>query len=130
MGGKVTEEVLSAVREKVQDGRLRCAQAFRVAADLHVSPGVVGQAANALNVHLSHCQLGLFGYGEAQRVVEPATEVSPELAQAIQEGLVLGRLPCAVAWSIARRFSIPKMRVANAAEKLGVRLAQCQLGAF
>jgi len=44
--------------------------------------------------------------------------------------MILGRLPCAVAWSIAVRFNMTKRDVANAAEKLGVRIGQCQLGAF
>jgi len=130
MGKTVTEETLAAVRVRVQDGQLSCAQAFRLAGDLGVSPLVIGKAADMLDVHLARCQLGLFGYGDVQRMLEPAVEVSPGLGQAIREGLVLGRLPCAVAWAIARRFDIPKMQVANAAEKLGIRLAQCQLGAF
>jgi len=61
---------------------------------------------------------------------KPAEEVTPELEQAIREGLILGRLPCAVAWAIAARFKMPKLHVANAAEKLGVRVGQCQLSAF
>jgi len=128
---KVSEErVRAAVREKVTEGTLRCAAAFRIAEELGVSPMVVGKMANELNVHLSRCQLGLFGYGEPKSVVMPAEGVSPELEQAIREGLVLGRLPCAVAWAIASRFRMPKLHVANAAEKLGVRIWECQLGAF
>ena len=128
---KVSEErVEAAVREKVTEGTLRCAAAFRIAEELGVSPMVVGKMANELNVHLSRCQLGLFGYGEPKSVVTPAEEVSPELEQAIREGLILGRLPCAVAWAIASRFGMPKLHVANAAEKLGVRIWECQLGAF
>jgi len=81
-------------------------------------------------VRLARCQLGLFGYGEPKSVVTPAEAVAPELERAIQEGLILGRLPCAVAWAIAARFEMPKLHVANAAERLGVRIWECQLGAF
>jgi hypothetical protein len=52
------------------------------------------------------------------------------IAAAIREWLILGRLPCAVAWAVAARFGIPKLHVANAAERLDVRIGQCQLGAF
>jgi hypothetical protein len=124
------EQIAAAIKERAPEGTLRCAAAFRIAEDLGVKPLTVGQVADALNVRLTHCQLGLFGYGEQKSVVKPAQEVAPELEQAIREGLILGRLPCAVAWAITARFGIPKLHVANAAEKMELRIGQCQLGAF
>ena len=123
------DRIVTAVREQAQDETLRCAAAFRIAEDLGVSPLAVGRTADGLNVRLMRCQLGLFGHGERKSVVEPAESVTPELEQAIREGLILDRLPCAVAWAIAARFGMPKLHVANGAEKLGVRFGQCQLGA-
>jgi len=124
------EQIEAAIQERAREGMLRCAAAFRVAKELGVTPLAVGKAADALEVRLVHCQLGLFGHGERKRIVEPAEEVPPELEQAIREGLVEGRLPCATAWAIATRFRMPKLHVANAAEKLKVRIGPCQLGAF
>jgi hypothetical protein len=124
------EGVAAAVRERVRDGELRCAEAFRIAEELGVAPLAVGRAADDLDVRLMRCQLGLFGHGAQKRITEPVDEVPPELAQAIREGLIAGRLPCAVAWAIAARFGMPKLHVANAAEGLDVRIGQCQLGAF
>jgi hypothetical protein len=124
------DRIVTAVREQAPDGTLRCATAFRIAEDLDVSPLAVGRVADGLNVRLMRCQLGLFGHGERKSVVEPAESVTPELEGAIREGLVVGRLPCAVAWAVAARFGMPKLHVANAAEKLGLRVGQCQLGAF
>ena len=124
------ERVAAALREQAPEGTLPCVAAFRVAEQLDVTPAMVGEAADTLDVRLIHCQLGLFGYGERKSVVKPAAEVAPEMEQAIREGLILGRLPCAVAWAIAARFHVPKLHVANAAERLGVRIGQCQLGAF
>lgn len=124
------ERVATAVRERAREGMLRCVEAFGIAQMLSVTPMAVGEAADALGVRLTCCQLGLFGYGERKSIVEPAEQVAPGLEWAIREGLILGRLPCAVAWAIATRFGMPKLQVANAAEKLGVRVGQCQLGAF
>lgn len=126
----MTKKIEEAVQERTQEGKLSCGNAFRIAENLGVTPRAVGQVTDELEVHLYRCQLGLFGYDGQERLVEPAEEVSPELEQAIEEGLILGRLPCAVAWAIANRFSLPKLHVANAAEKLEVRIGQCQLGAF
>jgi len=124
------EKTVEAVQQRAKDGRLGCADAFQIAGDLAVSPSMVGRAADALDVRLARCQLGLFGYGERKRIIVPAESVTADLEQAIREGLILGRLPCAVAWAIAVRFGIPRLEVASAAEKLGISLGQCQLGAF
>jgi hypothetical protein len=112
------------------EDRLRCAEAFRIAERRGVAPLAVGEAADALEVRLSRCQLGLFGYGEKKRIVAPADAVTPELEQAIREGMILDRLPCAAAWAVATRFGIARLDVANAAETLGIGISECQLGAF
>jgi hypothetical protein len=124
------DRIASAVRERAQDATLGCAAAFRIAEEMTVMPLDVGRAADALEVRLVRCQLGLFGYGDPKRIVRPAERVAPELERAIRQGLVDGRLPCAEAWTIAARLGLSKLEVANAAEKLDIRITQCQLGAF
>lgn len=124
------KRIAHQVRERAQEGELSCAMAFRIAENLEVNPLEVGQSADELEVRLNRCQLGLFGYDGEERIVHPAESVSPELELAIREGLVVGRLPCAVAWALATRFDVRKLDVANAAEKLDIRIGQCQLGAF
>ncbi len=127
----MTEDRLAeAIQERTREGKLSCGAAFRIAGELSLNPMKVGEMADALGIRLYHCQLGLFGYDGEERIVHAAEEVSSDLEQAIREGLVLGRLPCAVAWAIANRFDLPKTHVANAAERLGIKLGQCQLGAF
>ena len=124
------DRIATAIQEQIREGTLRCAAAFHIVKELDVTPLAVGETANELEIRLSRCQLGLFGYGDRKRIVEPAEDVSTELASAIREGLVEGRLPCAVIWEIAARLEIPKLHVANAVEKLEVRVRPCQLGAF
>jgi hypothetical protein len=126
----VDERIADAVRERAREGKLSCGAAFHIAESLSVNPLKVGETADELGARLYHCQLGLFGYNGEERIVHAIDEVSPELEQAIREGLVVGRLPCAVAWAIANRFNLRKTDVANAAEKLEIRVGQCQLGAF
>ncbi|MGD8996792.1 MAG: hypothetical protein PVH80_01675 [Anaerolineae bacterium] len=124
------ERIVDAVQERARGGKLSCGAAFHIAEALNVNPLEVGEMANELGVRLYHCQLGLFGYNGKERIVHATDEVSPELEQAIREGLVVGRLPCAVAWAVATRFNLRRTDVANAAEKLEIRVGQCQLGAF
>jgi hypothetical protein len=124
------ERIAKAIRERVSEGVLRCVDAFRIAEEMAVMPLDVGEAADALEVRLARCQLGLFGYDGKRRIVQPAEQVAPELEQAIRDGLVAGQLPCTEAWAIAARFGLSKLDVANAAEKLEIRIGQCQLGVF
>jgi len=124
------DQIAAAIREQAREGTLGCATAFRIARELDVTPLAVGRTADTLEARLVHCHARLVGYGEQKSIVKRADEVPADMEQAIQEGTILGRLPCAVAWTIAVRFEVPKRHVSDVAERLGVRIGQCQLGAF
>lgn len=129
-GRKPIPEATEAVMESARAGEISCATAFGVAKGLRVSPAEVGLAMDCLDVAIVKCQLGLFGHGSQWRIVEPAEEVAVELRTAIRMDLVEGRLPCTNAWRIAADFDLPRMGVAAACERLGIRICACQLGAF
>ena len=129
------EDIAKAIRNELVDGELPCASAFVVAQRLGVDPLKVGQVADELGVRLSKCQLGLFGYGSKaegkHRRVEPMKEIPVELATAIRSALGEdGKLSCIAAWRIAEKLKVSRQQVSNAAEGMGVRIGQCQLGAF
>ncbi|MCS7178465.1 MAG: hypothetical protein RML46_00135 [Anaerolineae bacterium] len=129
------EDIREAIsRYRDSEGMLSCAAAFQVAEELGIEPLAVGRAADAMGIRLNRCQLGLFGYGPKaegrHKIVRPAEQVSPVLAQAIRDRLSEGRLACRMAWEIADTLNIPRMEVSAAAEALGIRIARCQLGAF
>lgn len=129
------ESIAEAIQNSLVEGQLPCAAAFAIAERLGVEPLQVGQEADRLEVKLSKCQLGLFGYGSKaegkHRRVHPMQGVPHGLAQAIRAALdVDGKLSCAAAWRIAAELGLPKQTVSDAAEGLGVRIGQCQLGAF
>ena len=131
----VDAALAAAIEARVKDGKLACAQAFAIAAEAQVSPLVVGQTADALQIGLDHCQLGLFGYPghtKGWAVSNIADHPVPEgLEAAIHAALDAdGKLSCARAWQIAAEFAIPKMLVGYVADQLEVRIVQCQLGAF
>jgi hypothetical protein len=135
LGGGRVDEIEQAVRDVESGGELACSAAFAIADRLDVDPLDVGQAADALAVRLVGCQLGLFGYGPksegAHRRVSAMTDVPPELKRAIEAALDSdGKLTCAKAWRIADDLEASRQTVSNAAEGLGVRIKDCQLGAF
>ena len=124
------QEIAAQIKESLTEGRLPCASAFKVARRLEVSPQQVGEVADELNVKISRCQLGLFGYGSEGKPLEPAQEMGEELQARLRERVVEEGLPCATAWDIARELTMKRIGVARAAERLGVRISQCQLGCF
>ncbi len=52
------------------------------------------------------------------------------LENEIQDSLVDGRLPCAVAFKIARKLKVPLKQVGDAANRLNIKITSCQLGCF
>lgn len=127
--------IAESIKASLVEGQLPCAVAFAIAEQSGADVLLVGQAADALDIRLSKCQLGLFGYGPKaegkHRRVQPMRDVPPELAEAIRAGLGKdGRLSCATAWRIAAELGLARQAVSDAVEGLGLRIGQCQLGAF
>ncbi len=129
----------NAIAERIKasldkEGKLPCAVAFTIVDELGVTPAQVGEAANELDVRINKCQLGLFGYGPKSsgnyKIVKAAETVDDGLAARLRDGLVEGKLPCAVAWVIADEMGLKKLEVSNAAERLGISISPCQLGCF
>ncbi len=53
-----------------------------------------------------------------------------ELEEKVTSSLVEGKLPCAVAFKIAKELKVSPQKVGETADKLGIRIAKCQLGCF
>ena len=56
--------------------------------------------------------------------------MSAELEKKIKSSLVDGRLPCAVAFQIAREVKVSPREVGEAVNRLSVKICTCQLGCF
>jgi hypothetical protein len=56
--------------------------------------------------------------------------VEPRLAEELRRRAPDKRLPCAAALDLARRLGIPARQVGDAANELGIKIADCQLGCF
>jgi hypothetical protein len=52
------------------------------------------------------------------------------MEEEIRVSLVDGKLPCAVAFKIAKKMKVPPKKVGDAANRLGIKIASCQLGCF
>ncbi|NOY54232.1 MAG: hypothetical protein GXP58_11575 [Deltaproteobacteria bacterium] len=54
------KELHRLIREALKDGRLSCAEAFRIAGERNISLQRVGEACNQLGIKINHCRLGCF----------------------------------------------------------------------
>ena len=129
-GAKLNEKIAAKVREKMADNILSCGAAHVIAEELNVAASEVGIALDLLEVRIGKCQMGLFGYVEKKRIVKPADKVEPEFQKGIESLLVDGRLPCKAAWDLAEKFNMKRLDLANACEKLKIKINSCQIGSF
>lgn len=107
-----------------------CKTAFEIAADLSVPPSMVGTAIDLQEGRIISCQLGLFGYGKAEKKLKGAAQVNDAIEAAINASLMDGRLSCEKAWQIADTAKKPRLEIARSCESTGIKICNCQLGSF
>ena len=129
-GSTADPVIAAAVNAKADDGEVTCRDAHQIATDFRVAPAEVGATIDLLEKRIKHCQMGLFGYRNQGKIVEPAAEVTPLLAQALERDACERKISCEQCWEIADAFGIKRFLVARACEKLGLKIKPCQLGAF
>jgi hypothetical protein len=134
-GLEADERVAAAIGERLEDGLLSCSAALAVAEELGCSAMVVGQTADVLGTRLTRCQLGLFGYpGHSKGWVEAGVAELPVpagLERAIGEGRdEQGDIGCRELWHLAESFGVSRIDVGYLADRLGIRIRHCKLGAF
>ena len=127
-------DLQQALAARLVDGKLKCAEAHALAAELGVEPLAVGQAANAAGVRVSHCLLGLFGYGPKSegkhKIVQPMATVPVELADLLRAAEGPEGISCLEIWRVADELGMGRLKVSGAVEALGLRVSTCQLGCF
>jgi hypothetical protein len=127
---KLNKEIAQAIEKKALKGEIACTDTEGIAIELNVPMGEVGIAIDLMEIRISKCQLGLFGYGPGKKAIKPVKAIPSELEKAIRSALVNGRLPCVVSWGVAQEFNISRMDVSSACEALEIKIKPCQLGAF
>jgi len=120
----------AALRDRAEDGCITCSQAHELAEAFAVPPSEVGKTADLLELRITKCQMGLFGYSPEKRLVKPAEHVSQELRARIEAAAKDGRITCSACWAIAKDCGLGKMQISAACERMGLKVKDCQIGAF
>jgi hypothetical protein len=127
---KPDTSIKNEILKHAKNDKLPCAVAFNISQMLNISPGKVGKTADLMNFKLTKCQLGLFGYQSHKKIPKTQDSIKVDVKNAVSDALVQGRLSCKHAWDIASRLHVSKMTVSSVCEAMGVRIKDCQLGAF
>ena len=131
----VDPALAAAIRARLEGGLLPCAAACSLAGELGREAIELGRAADALQVHLTACQLGLFGYPGHAKGWEGAGVAALPAPAVLESALAAARdesgaLTCLAAWRAAAGAGCSRMQAGWAAEKVGIKIRACQLGAF
>ena len=132
-GTKLDEKIAEAVREGSSGGGLACAMGEKISKQLGVEISAVGLTADLLELKITNCQLGLFGWGDKPnhgKDIQAVESVSTELQTALEEAAQKGEVQCAALWAIADRLGKKRKEVSGACETLNLKIRKCQLGAF
>ncbi len=118
------------VEASLADGYLPCAVALKIARKFEVAPKEVGDVANKLGIRIINCQLGCFKFEKADPDDLDSIPVSSALAAELKSSLVAGKLPCGVAFDVARKVKVSPKQIGDATNKLNMKIVGCQLGCF
>ncbi|MGB5218580.1 MAG: hypothetical protein WBN66_09815 [Smithella sp.] len=129
-GTPVDEDLKKEILEQVKNNSISCKKAEEIAEEMGFSLEETGRTIDILNINITKCQLGLFGYGETKKIVQPAKDIPSELKENISAAMQDGKISCVVAWEIAKKLDIPRIKVCAACEALDIKVKPCQLGAF
>jgi hypothetical protein len=129
---QVDARVTAAITLRLEGGHLPCAAAWEAAGQLGVEPSVIGTTADQLRVHLSACQLGFFG---PDRHAGETSAVDAVVSGGLAEALLAargerGEMSCARLWQEAARFGVPRLEAGALANRLHIKVRDCDLGAF
>jgi len=122
----------STLLPALRDGRLPCAFAFHLADKHGWTADEIGAEATRLDVRISRCQLGLFGYDSFRQkgFVQQMAEVPGDVTVSLRAAAADTQIACAALWRIAEEHGLPRIAIACAAETLGLHVSPCQLGCF
>ena len=128
------EKIIEALLARAVGGRVSCASAHEVAAQLGIAPMEVARALNRTHLRFYRCQLGLFGYGPKpegkHKIVLRANGVPEEIETAVTSRSEEASISCKAAWELAGEFEYPRLGIANILEAMGLKVRKCQLGCF
>jgi hypothetical protein len=127
---KINKTITQKIRALSNDNCISCALAHKGAKELNFPPSEIGVQIDLLEYRIAECQLGLFGYDNGQKKIDPDIEIRPDLNEHLDKAVKDGRITCMESWDISKKLKIKKLDIGSACEKKSIKIKPCQLGAF
>jgi len=129
-GKTINKTISTQIKSLSNDNCLTCSSAHKAGKDLKVSPAEIGVQTDLMEYRISECQLGLFGYSNGKKRIDPDIEIPSGLENELDKANKNGRIACLECWHIAKNLKIKRLDIGSACEKKNIRIKPCQLGAF
>lgn len=113
------------------DGIITCAAAHKVAESLNVPPEQIGIQIDLLELRITRCQLGLFGYTtNSGKKLDAGVQINDDLETELKNSVTNGHISCKMCWDIAAAAKAKRLDIGSVCEKNQIRIKPCQLGTF
>lgn len=129
-GSSIDPKAETLLTAEAKNGKITCAAVHGIAKKLGITPAEAGVQVDLLELRLTRCSLGLFGYGKGVKMMQPVDSIAQDLENLIDQASHDGRISCKDCWRIAKDLKISRIDVSSACEFKGLRMKPCQLGAF
>ncbi len=123
-------DIADKIKSKTHHGSITCSAAHQISKALNVSPLEIGIQIDLLEFRITECQLGLFGYPNEKKRINPEIEIPAKLNARLEKEAIDGKLPCLSCWDIATDLKIKRLDIGSSCEKMNIRIKPCQLGSF
>ncbi|SDU60448.1 hypothetical protein [Desulfobacula phenolica] len=127
---KIDKTIAEKIQALADDNCLTCSAAHRAGKALNVSPSEIGVQTDLLEYQITECQLGLYGFSDGEKKINPNIEISPDLNEQLDKAAENDRISCLECWNIAKNLKMKRIDVSSACEKKNIKIKPCQLGAF
>lgn len=127
---QLIEEIAEKIKSHSHNGAITCSAAHQVCKALILPPSEIGIQIDLLELRITECQLGLFGYSNGEKRINPEIDISPDLENRLEKESIDGRISCLSCWNIAGSLKTKRLDIGSACEKKNIRIKPCQLGSF
>ncbi len=126
----IDSTIKKQIDKNTSNHQITCAAIHKIADSMDISPENIGIQTDLMECRIMACQLGLFGYADKKKKIDPDIIISSDLHQTIDAATNGNKISCIKCWEIAKDLSISRLVIGSACEKKGLKIKPCQLGAF
>ncbi len=127
---RIDETVADKIRAAADNDSITCSSAHQISKSLNLPPAEIGVQIDLLEYRITECQLGLFGYSNEKKRINPEIIISPDLDDQLEKAVFDGKISCLSCWDIAGALKIKRLDMGSSCEKKNIRIKPCQLGSF